>query len=88
MAHEEVLSREALERTRDVAVVVHLKCYFHMMMRELGLDDSDDEMVAAMAVRMVEPMNEAINAIWGVVVRDEKFKQDALESFRQSLEEM
>lgn len=85
MSDPEELSREELERARDLGAVTYCGAYVHLMGRELGVDTSDKESLNHMLLQMVEPMNQATEAIWRALMNDHVGKEEALIRFRKSL---
>lgn len=82
------LPREELERARDLGAVTYCGAYVHLMGQELGVDTSDKEALNHMLLQMVEPMNQATEAIWRALMNDNVGKEEALIRFRRSLLEL
>lgn len=74
-----------IEHMRNVAAAGYLKLYCRLMARTIGVDDSDDEGLAAMAIEMVEPLNTANEAIWRALMKDKGWKE-TLQLLRKQLE--
>lgn len=88
MADPAKLPTEDLERARDLGAATYVSTYVRLMMRALGIDESDTESVNAMALRMVDPLSTATEVIWRALMDDHKGKDETLRRFRTQLEAM
>lgn len=71
-----------LRQARDLGAATYMTSYLHLMMRELGVDDSDNVAVNAMAAEMVEAMNLATETTFRALMKDHEGVEKTLEKFR------
>lgn len=82
-------SKEEVERIRDIGAVAYLRGYIRLMVRELGLDESDTEGMNHMLLHMVEPLNVATEAIWRGLMKDKPEEiEKVLARFKESLDQI
>lgn len=80
------LSDEVLELARDLGAATYLSACIHLMARHLGVDDSDDEAINAMATQMIESVNLGTEATWCALMSDREGMHRALERFCATVE--
>lgn len=82
------LTREELERARDLGAAAYLASYVRLMMRELKINETDTIAINTMAVQMIEPMNLATQAAWRALMEDHEGLEQVLKQFRSSLDNL
>lgn len=81
--------KETVERIRDLGAVAYLRGYIRLMVRELGLDESDEKGMDHMLLHMVEPLNIATEAIWRGLMKDKPEEMEkVLARFKESLDQI
>lgn len=80
------LSDAELIKARDLGAATYLSSYVHLMARNIGVDDSDDEGVNAMALQMVEAVNLGTEAAFRALMNDRSGMENALVQLRDALE--
>lgn len=64
---------------------MYLTAYGHLMARELGIDETDDAGIKRMMLQLIEPMNDATDAMWRALMEDRDGMYKALHRFEDSL---
>jgi hypothetical protein len=82
------LNDELLRRARDLGAASYVSAYIHLMMRELGVDDTDNQAVNALASEMIEPINLATEAAFRALMADTVGMDHALDRLRRHLDEI
>lgn len=82
------LSTEELEQSYEMGMAMFCSAYVQLMTRELGIDVQDKEALKPMILQMVEPMNDATEAVWRALMHDHLGKEEALIRFRKALLEI
>lgn len=82
------LDEDELRLGRDVGAATYVSSYMHLMMRELGVDDSDLDAVNALAANMVEPINIATEASFRALMGDTVGMDAALKRLQEHLDEI
>lgn len=82
------LPRAELEKARDLGAAMYLSAYGHLMARELGIDETDNEGIKRMMLQLIEPMNDATEAMWRALMEDEDGMYKALRRFEDRLHKL
>lgn len=86
MTYPTKMNDEELKRARDLAAAVYMSSSVHLLARQLGIDTSDTEGVNNLAMRLVDPVNLAIEASWLGLMEDKVGRDAALEDLRKAVE--
>lgn len=88
MADPAKLPKAELEKARDLGAAMYLTAYGHLMARELGIDETDDEGIKRMMLKLIEPMNEATDAMWRSLMEDREGMDKAIHRFEDELQRL
>lgn len=82
------LSREEMEKARDVGATVYLSAYVHLMGHHLHIADPTKEAFNTIAELMVDPLNLATEATWRAIMGDQEGCDQVMAQLKAGLEKL
>lgn len=82
------LTREQLERARDLGAATYFSAYVQLMASHLGVNNVTQEAMNDMALLMAAPMNHAMTATWCAMMGDIPGRNRALLEFKEELDNL